>query len=316
MKCYLNRGVYANRATPTFAAADMNQVITLADAIINTGRYKFATNYFDNFAPDNTNIGTENIFTELNQGGVSSGAQYDLWRFISHYNMVPSGYNGPTALSEFYDKFGAGDMRRGAVYSYKNGPTNPGKRQNVGFLLGQQYNLLTDAPLTDRTGAPLAFTREVHIIETDAKTLERTGIRPMKYPPDFTNNSAGTIDNDMVHLRLPDILLMKAEAILRGGTATTAGVYGNTALALVNSIRTDASRNAGALASVDLNALYDERGRELYLEMWRRQDMVRFGKFLGPIQEGATTSAATYLIFPIPNQQIAVNTNLTQNPGY
>ncbi|RZK96751.1 MAG: RagB/SusD family nutrient uptake outer membrane protein, partial [Hymenobacter sp.] len=88
MKCYLNRGVYANRQTPTFAAADMNQVITLADQIISSGRYKFATNYFDNFAPDNSAIGTENIFTELNQGGVSSGAQYDLWRFISHYNMV------------------------------------------------------------------------------------------------------------------------------------------------------------------------------------------------------------------------------------
>lgn len=316
MKCYLNRGVYANRSAPTFAAADMNQVISLADAIINTGRYKFAANYFDNFAPDNTNIGTENIFTELNIGGVSSGAQYDLWRFISHYNMTPTGYNGPTALSDFYDKFGANDIRRGTVYRYTNGPTNPGNRQNVGFLLGQQYNLITDAPLLDRTGAPLAFTREVHIIETDASSLERTGIRPMKYPPDFTNNGAGTIDNDMVHLRLPDVLLMKAEAILRGGTATTAGVYGNTPLALVNSIRTNASRNAGALATVDLNALYDERGRELYLELWRRQDMVRFGKFLGPIQEGPASSAPTYLIFPIPNQQIAVNSQLTQNPGY
>lgn len=316
MKCYLNRGVYANRTTPTFAAADMNQVISLADQIINSGRYRFAANYFDNFAPDNTNIGTENIFTELNIGGVSSGAQYDLWRFISHYNMLPTGYNGPTALSDFYDKYTATDIRRGTVYRYANGPTNPGNRQNVGFLVGQQYNLNTDAPLVDRTGAPLAFTREVKIIETNASTLERTGIRPMKYPPDFTNNGAGTIDNDMVHLRLPDVLLMKAEAILRGGTATTAGVYGNTPLALVNSIRTNASRNAGALATVDLNALYDERGRELYLEMWRRQDMIRFGKYLGPIQEGPTSTDPKYLIFPIPNQQIAVNTNLTQNPGY
>ena len=186
----------------------------------------------------------------------------------------------------------------------------------MGFLIGQQYNLTTDVPLTDRAGAPLAFTREVKIIETDAKTLEFTGIRPMKYPPDFTNNSAGAIDNDMVHFRLPDILLMKAEAILRGGAATTAGAFGSTPLALVNSFRTHSSRNAGPLAAVDLNSLLDERGRELYLELWRRQDMVRFGKFLGPIQEGPTSSDAKYLIFPIPNQQIAVNPNYTQNPGY
>jgi len=317
MKCYLNRGVYANRAAPTFAAADMNQVITLADQIINSGRYKFAANYFDNFAPDNTNIGTENIFTELNIGGVSSGAQYDLWRFISHYNMTPQGYNGPCALPSFYDTFGADDIRRGVVYKYTNGPTNPFKHQNVGFLVGQQYDLTTtsDTPLKDRTGAPLAFTRDVKLIETGAN-LEVTGIRPMKYPPDFTNNASGAIDNDMVHFRLPDVLLMKAEAILRGGTGTTAGTYGSTALALVNAIRTDASRNAGALAGVDLNTLLAERGRELYLEQWRRQDMVRFGKFLGPIEQGPTSSDAKYLIFPIPNQQLAVNPNLTQNPGY
>lgn len=316
MKCYLNRGVYTNRATPTFAAADMNQVITLADQIINSGRYKFATDYYDNFAPDNTNIGSENIFTELNQGGISSGAQYDLWRFISHYNMVPTGYNGPAALSDFYNKYEATDLRRGQVYSYTNGPANPGKRVNVGFLIGQQYNLITDAPLTDRTGAPLAFTAAVKIIETDPNSLERTGIRPMKYPPDFTNNGAGTIDNDMVHMRLPDVLLMKAEAILRGGTATTAGTYGNTPLALVNAIRTDPSRKASALGAVTLDNLLDERGRELYLEMWRRQDLIRFGKFLGPIQEKPQTSDSKYLIFPIPNQQLAVNANLAQNPGY
>lgn len=315
MKCYLNRGVYSNRSAPTFAASDMNMVVTLADAVISSGRYKFANNYFDNFAPDNTNIGTENIFTELNIGGVSSGAQYDLWRFISHYNMTPSGYNGPCALASFYNKYESTDLRRGQVYSYTNGPSNPGKHVNVGFLIGQQYSLSTGAALQDRLGNPLAFTADVNIIETGAN-LEVTGIRPMKYPPDFTNNSAGTIDNDMVHFRLPDVLLMKAEAIMRGATATSAGTYGSTPLALVNSIRTHSTRAASALTSVSLTNIYDERGRELYLELWRRQDMVRFGTFLGAIEQGPTSSAPTYLIFPIPNQQLAVNPNLTQNPGY
>lgn len=311
MKCYLNRGVYANRQSPTFAAADMNMVITLADQVISSGRYKFANNYYDNFAPANTTIGTENIFTELNVGGVSSGAQYDLWRFISHYNMTPSGYNGPCALSDFYNKYEAQDLRRSQYYTYTNGPANPGKRVNVGFLIGQQYNLNTDAALTDRLGNPLAFTAAVNIIETGSN-LEVTGIRPMKYPPDFTNNGAGTIDNDMVHFRLPDVILMKAEAIMRGGTATG----GATALSLVNSIRTNASRGASALPSLSMSQLYDERGRELYLELWRRQDMVRFGTFLGPIQQGPTSSDPKYLIYPIPNQQLAVNQNLVQNPGY
>src|SRR5205809_6195169 len=108
--------------------------------------------------------------------------------------------------------------------------------------------------------------------------------------------------------------LMKAEAILRGGTGTVAGTYGNTALAIVNNIR--ANRGATALATVTLDNLLDERGRELYLESWRRQDLIRFGKFLAPFQEKNYTSDAKYLLFAVPNQQLAVNPNLTPNPGY
>ncbi|QDA58802.1 RagB/SusD family nutrient uptake outer membrane protein [Hymenobacter jejuensis] len=318
MKCYLNRGVYANRAAPTFAPADMNLVIQLADQIIAGNRYTFAANYFDNFAPANGTIGTENIFTNENIGGSSSGSMRDLWRFTSHYNMNPSGYNGPAVPAEFYNKFEANDKRRGTAYKYtgQGVNVNPGNRINVGFLVGQQYNLATDAPLETRTrGERLIFTPTVSIIETGSN-LESTGIRVFKYAPDVPNDPSALTDNDMVHLRLPDILLMKAEAILRGGTATNAGPYGGTALALVNSIRTHPSRGASALTSLTLDALLDERGRELYLELWRRQDLIRFGKFLAPSDVRTQASASTYLIFPIPNQQLAVNPNITQNPGY
>ncbi len=315
MKCYLNKGVYANRATPTFAAADMNLVIGLADEIINGNKYSFAPNYFDNFAPNNGTIGKENIFTEENIGGVTGSDMSHHWFFVSHYNQNSSGYNGPCTTSDFYDKFEASDKRRGVAYAAPGAPANPGKRVNVGFLIGQQYNLNDDAPLKDRSGAPLVFTREVKIIET-GRNLEVTGIRPIKYPADFVNGDSYKADNDFVHLRLPDILLMKAEAILRGGTGTSAGSYGSTPLAIVNSIRTDPSRGASMLSAVTLDNLIDERGREMYNESWRRQDLIRFGKFLMPIQEKPQTSPATYLIFPIPNQQIAVNSLLAQNPGY
>jgi hypothetical protein len=50
MKLHLNKGVYANRAAPTFDAGDMNQVITLADQIINSGKYTLSNVFFDNFA--------------------------------------------------------------------------------------------------------------------------------------------------------------------------------------------------------------------------------------------------------------------------
>lgn len=318
MKCYLNKGVWASNATriaPTFSAADMNQVISLADAIINTNAYSFTPNYFDNFAPNNGTIGSENIFTQLNQGGVQAGNLQSRWRSTMHYNQNPGGWNGFATLSDFYNKFEAADKRKGDNYQSQGAPANPGNRVNVGFLIGQQYNLNTDAPLKDRTGAPLVFTPQVKAIEVGTN-LEVTGIRAFKYPIDYINTGAGTIDNDYVYFRFSDVLLMKAEAILRGGTGTVAGIYGSTALQLVNYIRTLPSRNASLLLSVNLDQLLDERGRELYLESWRRQDLIRFGKYLAPFQEKNYTSDTKYVLFPIPNRFLAVNPNLTQNPGY
>jgi hypothetical protein len=312
MKCYLNKGVIANRAAPTFNAADMNQVITLADQIINSGTYTYSTNYFDNFAPNNATIGKENIWTQQNVGGVQSGGIRSRWHSGMHYKQNPQGWNGFTTLSDFYNKFEATDKRRGVNYPTAGAPPNPGNRINVGFLRGQQYDWTNDTLLRDRTGQLMIFTDAVKNIEVGTN-LEITGIRAYKYPIDFANEGSGNADNDYVYFRLADVLLMKAEAILRGGTGTVAGTYGSTPLAIVNSIR--ANRGASALASVTTDNLLDERGREMYLESWRRNDLIRFGKFLQAWQEKAV-SEPKFLLFAIPNQQLAVNPNLVQNPGY
>jgi len=314
MKYYLNKAVYINRANPAPDAADMNTVINLADEIIRSNQYSFSTNYFDNFAPDNTTIDSENIFTQLD---VAGSTQYNYlwytWIIALHYYQAPSGSNGWATLSDFYNKFEPADKRRGIVYNTAGSPPNPGNRINIGFLAGQQYDLTTDAPLTDRNGNLLIFTPEVKNIET-GPNYEVTGIRPLKYAPDFPNLFSP--DNDFVYFRFSDVLLMKAEAILRGGTPTNAGPYGNTALAIVNAIRTDPSRGATPLSSIDLDGLLDERGRELWWEGWRRQDMIRFGKFLLPFQEKNYQSGPKYLLFPIPDDQLAFNHYLEQNPGY
>jgi hypothetical protein len=151
----------------------------------------------------------------------------------------------------------------------------------------------------------LIFTPEVSIIERDPNHLEVAGIRVIKYPIDYANNSSGLPDNDWVYYRYSDVLLMKAEAQLR--TAQVAP-----ALALVNSLRT--VRGASPYASLTLDNLLDERGREFFWEGVRRQDLIRFGKFLQPWQEKPTDDPK-YLLFPIPDNQLG-NTNFTQNPGY
>jgi hypothetical protein len=172
----------------------------------------------------------------------------------------------------------------------------------VGFAVGQQFGPTGNA-LQDRRGNALAFKREVKLKET-ANDLEITGIRVYKYPPDLDGDDPA--DNDYVIFRYADVMLMVAEAYMRSNQAALA-------VPLVTAVRT--ARGLGPLTPLDMNSLIDERGRELYWEGWRRQDLVRFGKFLQPTQLRGQSDPSR-LLFPIPNQQLAVNPNLAQNPGY
>lgn len=312
IKLYLNKGTFLNRANPTFDQADMNEVVSLANAIITSNQYTISPpgRYFDNFAPNNHAVSTENIFTLYNENGVRGGNVDRTWNTIAHYNMEPGGWNGWCTLSDFYDLYDEGDERLGIYYEYPaDTMSNPDKRRNVGFFIGQQYNMSTGQPLNARnpSSQPLSFTREVGI-RTSGNTLETAGIRVLKYAFDYSVLS-GQRNNDWVVFRYADILLMKAEAILRGGTGTP-----EEATALVNSIRVN--RGAAPIAALTLDELIDERGRELYWEGWRRQDLIRFGRFLEPGQIRTTQSSSEKLLYPIPSQQLAVNPNLTQNPGY
>jgi starch-binding outer membrane protein, SusD/RagB family len=298
MKTYLNKGVFADRAAPKFENGDMQKVISLADEIIGSGKYSLADNYFDNFAPNNNVISTENIFTIENVAGSRSNIR-NHWFCVLHYNQNPSGWNGFATLSDFYDSFEDGDIRKGADYPVMTDVSGV----KAGFLIGQQYDQNGTA-LKDRKGNQLIFTPEVALVET-GNNLEVTGIRVIKYPIDYYNGD--NANNDLVIFRYADVLLMKAEAILRSG-----GSAGD-ALALVNEIR--AARSTSALASLDLDKLLAERGRELYWEGMRRQDLIRFGKFLDAYQEKPAVGAER-LLFPIPASALAVNPNLVQNPGY
>ena len=352
MKCYLNRGAWINRAAPTFADADMQQVITIGNSIISSGNYSYMSEYFKNFDATNSSS-TENIFTVINNSGSASNVS-DIrseWCRTLHYNQETStkpnsGWNGFSTVSDFYNSFTTGstpgvDLMEGvtnyasnktgrykdtAVDARVGGRYYPGitdkSGQRPGFMIGQQYNE-AGVPLVDRKtpANPLQFEPGIAAdMKETGNTLELTGIRVVKYGPDFTNGSnnyQGNAGNDEVIFRYADVVLMVAEAKLRAATPDAAG-----ALALVNGLRT--ARNAKPLASLVLvntanlyagNALLTERGRELYWEKVRRTDLIRFGMF-NKIWQYKPTDDPKYLVYPIPSQSLSVNPNLVQNPGY
>jgi len=143
------------------------------------------------------------------------------------------------------------------------------------------------------------------------------GYRVSKYQFSRTSDTGRNRGNaDIVLLRLADIYLMRAEAQLRKGNA-------GAALLDVNIVR--ASRTARpsvtppALASINLNTLYRERGFEFYWEYSRRTDMIRFGHY-EDVYTSKTNSDPRKRLFPIPQSAIdgasSVPGYLVQNEGY
>ena len=129
--------------------------------------------------------------------------------------------------------------------------------------------------------------------------------------------SAGFPDTDFPMFRYADVLLMAAECALNGSTEISMTEGQN---------YMDQVRARAGLGSIALNAqnLLDERGRELYLELWRRQDLVRAGQFTtgdyvwqwkGGTHDGKAVEDYKNL-YPIPTSDLMVNDNLEQNPGY
>ncbi len=320
-KLYLNRAVYVATGSDggalegpyNFDLTDMTEVINNVNDI--TGR-QLEDEYFSSFAPGNTDVSNEIIFASENIVSGATGRINNRWHMSMHYNQQPSGWNGFVATVELYNLFEDGDVRKSSSI---DGLTDT-FGYNAGFLIGQQrgpvngdFNIVD---LEDRAGNPLIFTEDVDLFNSD----ERRGIRVVKYLPNTVTNitSENAISfvnddapgNDYVFFRYADARLMKAEAILRGGSDS----QGESAADIINELRN--LRNTSTLASVTLDDILDERARELYWEGWRRNDQIRFGTFLGTWQEKATPSSAKSLLMPIPAEAIATNPNLSQNPGY
>jgi len=132
------------------------------------------------------------------------------------------------------------------------------------------------------------------------------------YTPSFYNNwsfNGYGFDHNVRILRYADILLMHAEALVRGATVPITS--GMTALNAVNMVRRRAGLND--LAGLTLQDIWDERRAELAMEQDRFFDLVRTGQapFVLP-----GFRAGTHEVFPIPAAQLQLNLNLTQNPGY
>ncbi|MDR1092008.1 MAG: RagB/SusD family nutrient uptake outer membrane protein [Prevotella sp.] len=284
-KLYLNAGVYTG-------TSQWDKCIEYCDYVIGSDNYSLEANFFANFAVNNEGS-TENIFS------IPFDANYFRSYFIPyqmswHYNqrlknpVQHESWNGPCVVPGFVKSFDTDDARYAS------------------FLTGPQYALDGSVIYIRDNTTPLDYT--IDIVDYSNAT-ENEGARLFKW--EVENGGRNHLNNDFAVFRYSDILLMKAECLLRKG---------NTALALglVNDVRKRNFDPEKPLATLDLDILLRERGYEFAFEGWRRNDLIRFDKFGGTwdFKPNPDPADKHTFIFPIPLSVIQNNPNLVQNPGY
>lgn len=259
--------------------------------------YRLEPKYETNFSIFNE-PSVENIFTiPMNKILYTNQMQY-LFR-SRHYNHAKayglSGENGPSATIEALNTFG-----------YSTPEQDP--RFDICYFADEVYDLKGNIIKLDDGTILKYLPWEVALNISDTPYEQTAGARMKKYEVDPTATKDGKLmENDIVLFRYADALLMKSEAKVRNGE------NGGEELNLVR------SRVGAPLREATLETLLAERQLELAWEGWRRQDLIRFGKFTReyssrpqlPNEAGGYTT-----VFPIPEKIRVMNTRLKQNPGY
>ena len=330
-KLYINWNVYTLDVTNAAWSATATNVkladcVAACDDIIQSSLFNLSDDYLKKFYPNNGPHIKDFIyavpFTAVNREGMTY-ARFRTWRRGDTdgaggpglYGMVVTkSVGGNIAVNPgFASLFSlAGDRRNEALFKNSLYQYNPSTYQ------------VTTTPFVYK-GAQVVLSQSVTLkVEDENLNVGNNlngwsqGYRFNKFmmdPVTFGLQDRNQ-DNDVPVFRYADILLTKCEAILRGASATN----GDSPMGLFNQVR-NCVKAPTIGSNPTLNELLDERGREFFDENWRRNDLIRFGRFEADwgfkniINPSAKTDL-TKRIFPVPTGVLNENTNWKQNPGY
>lgn len=348
-KLYINWNVYTQDVTSaswssTANNEKINDCIAACDRVIESGLFDLTDDYKTKFMYTNGSHIKDFIYAMPFDAVTAQGmtyARFRTWRRGQNnngfYNIeMTNSVGGNMVLTpEFVELFCLPGDRRNDVIAGNTGANITEETFDV-----YQYDNATGMPTNVRNtydGNDVTFTKSIKLATgtyvKDGVTYTRTpdadlncgatlegwtqGYRSIKFFPDINdyNVYSRNQDNDVPIFRYADIILMKCEAIVRGGSAT----LGDTPKSLFNKIR--AYVNAPELADdPDLQDILDERGREFLDEHWRRNDLIRFGDFERDwgFKNDFNKDAANpqYRLLPLARDVLNANTNWKQNPGY
>lgn len=281
-KLYMNAGVYRGipNTNTEWALAEK-----YCDSVI-TGPFALESDLLAPFKVTNENS-SEIIFSipydEDNFQGFRLHMRTLHYQHNLKYNMPVGPWNGFAVTPTHFDSYEANDLRKTAYHIF-------------GIQKDTKGNIIQDA----ETHKDLDINPYLPNLVMAAAThtpfqIRCTGARVGKY--EIKMGTKENLSNDLPIFRLTDFYLMKAEALIRqGGNGDQ----------WINPIRQRAG--VSAWSGTTLNQLLAERGRELYCEGHRRQDLIRFGKFDEARWEKPATVNTS--IFPIPKWATDANPNL------
>ena len=263
--------------------------------------YSLNGSYAANFAPGNE-TSPENIFT-IPMNPLTYANVYNYFFRSRHYShgavLGGASENGPCATVSTIQAFG-----------YATATPDPRMAWNFYYDEVQEngQTVYEDDGVSPLIYQPLAVTD----FDLTGTVHEKTaGARLRKYANDPTARADGRMpNNDIVLFRYADVLLMRAEALVRQQRSAEATTY-------YNMVRERAG--AATATGVTLADIYRERLLELCWEGWRRNDMIRFGTFCQPYdlkQQAAHEQDRHTTVFPIPADLRAMHPDWQQNPGY
>ena len=295
-KLYLNAEVWSGQQR-------WDDCIRLCNEVIQSGLFSLTPSIQDSFVPENQHS-PEIIYAKVMTALASNGSEglrqsfLQLQRELAWKFKLPfSGVGGFSFLEDHYLTYDDDDFRKTLL------------------LFGPQF-LDDGTPLyrgasSDGNGDPSNGQFEIFPIEDIFEAPTEQGIKSIKYAPDV-NQIGREANNDVVILRYADMLLSKAEAILRGGTDP----MGESAADLLNRVRARNFDPEKPILNPTLDDILNERAWEFCAEGHRRQDLIRFGRFTTLNYKFKENFDAFRELYPIPLEEVDRNPNLDQNPGY
>jgi hypothetical protein len=299
-KIYLNAGVYTGTTR-------WDECIEACDKVIDFGGYILEPDQKNVFVTENQNS-KEIIFgLAIDDNYTTNWNTFDIHMqtlqpaMQTKYNLLFSPWGGMCAIPQFIDTFDPEDSRLTA-----------------NFIYGQQFSQsgqMILGTMGASTGQPLNFINELPGVD-----------------------QSNILNNDFPVFRYADVLMMKAECLLRNGDEDAAAT-------IVTQVRTRAFKSNPAKAivtgpellegssynyglrnhlettveggdDIEYGRFLDELGWEFNQEGRRRQDMIRFGVFTTKSWLSHTPNGEYRTLYPIPQAERNKNPNLEQNTGY